>query len=152
MIFLIFLFYENCFDELIKINKTNKKMKRKKTICKPWGVLTPIEEVVWGILAQQEEALCWLFESHACGWLSVHDGLLLWPWDWSIRLRGQWVLEGVWWALGTYTAWKYMKQNNRNYLRGPGIRTQVPAFTKPSAYQLSYQRVLDMKWKINNIT
>ena len=141
------------FDELIKINKKKKKkMKRKKTICKPWGVLTPIEEVAWWILAQQKEALCWLFESCGerltdaySGWLVIATGL-------TIRDTWQAQTLGVWWITEWCTAWERVKQNNRNNLRGPGIRTQVPVFTKPSAYQLSYQRVLDMKWKINNIT
>ena len=45
--FLVFFgFMKSVFDELIKINKTNKKMKRKKTICKPWGVLTQIGGIV----------------------------------------------------------------------------------------------------------
>ena len=101
MIFFWFLFYENCFDELIR-NKTkiNKKWKEKEIKCKLWGVLTPNEEVDWWTLAQQEEAPCWLFGSCGEPLTDAYGGWQVVATGWTIWDTWQAEVLGVWWSLG----------------------------------------------------
>ena len=111
-------------------------MKRKKAICKPWGVLTPIEEVAWWILAQQEEALCWLFESCGECLTDAYGGLLVM----AIRLRllGAW--QARWWGfmmvLGMKAAQKYVKKKYMNKWGDLGIepRSQYLQDSTPTSW------------------
>ena len=62
----------------------------------------------------------------------------------GLGLQGAWQAKvlGVWWSFERGATLEHVNEQNMKYTRGPGNRTQVPAFTQYTSNRLSYARAV----------